>query len=457
MMQNNPENEIKHQMMVYKQMRQHNVKQLKQLEQRHKYAVEELRRNSERDLETLRVSNERELEKFRQKLREDKLSHEREVTQNEKKFIKTLNEKYESALKMRIGETRKLYLQQKELLKREHSETPKQSRKTSIDVSKDRLKRELTDNEEKYLNTVLKENEIELRNYRGNCLKVNHAMENDWFQEEWNLMEIHKNSLAHMKRKHHHDMCQLQLQHQTEIHALRQKQLQDQHSAEWENQMEYTQRVQKELRRKHALQNKQQPKNLRRKKQQIHKQYESTCKIIESQYKELLKDYLRTSPKELHKDIMKKFKEDKMTKMISLNDQYTKSIADHLEREQINLDESQTTEQENVRVTLMKEQELLQAYQKRLQVRLQQSTENERQVFAEESAKKLSLLDSELCETDRDFVNARADAESRERTRQRKELTDYQGMNHELLPTDSFMNKTWGRRSSPFSTFSGKF
>lgn len=49
------------------------------------------------------------------------------------------------------------------------------------------------------------------------------------------------------------------------------------------SQMEYTQRVQKELRRKHAMQNKQQPKNLRRKKQQIHKQFEATCKIIESQ------------------------------------------------------------------------------------------------------------------------------------------------------------------------------
>ena len=52
-------------------------------------------------------------------------------------------------------------------------------------------------------------------------------------------------------------------------------------------QMEYTQRVQKELRRKHALQNKQQPKNLRRKKQQIHKQFEATCKIIESQVSKL--------------------------------------------------------------------------------------------------------------------------------------------------------------------------
>ena len=146
-----------------------------------------------------------------------------------------------------------------------------------------------------------------------------------------------------------------------------------------------------------------------------------------------------------------------MTKMISLNDQYTKSIADHLEREQINLDESQTAEQEEVRVTLMKEQELLQAYQKRLQIRLEQSTENERDMFVAESQKMLSLLDVDLCDIDKEFVLNRADAESRERARQRKELTDYQGMNHELQPTDNFMNKTWGRRSSPFGGFSGKF
>ncbi|XP_063681098.1 serine/threonine-protein kinase TAO1-like [Bolinopsis microptera] len=454
MMQNNPENEIKNQMMVYKQMRQHNVKQLKQLEQRHRYAVEELRRSLERDLETLRSSNEREHDKFKLKLRDDKLAHDREVNQQEKKFVKTLNEKYETTQKFRIGETKKLYLQKKELLRREMSQTPKQCRKSSIDVSKDKIKRELTENEERYLNTVQKENEQELRNHRGSCLKVTHALENDSFQEEWNLKEIHKNSLAHMKRKHHHDMCALQEQHQSEIHAMRQKQLQDQHAAEWENQMEYTQRVQKELRRKHALQNKQQPKNLRRKKQQIHKQFEATCKIIESQYKELLKDYLRNSPKELHKDIIKKFKDDKMQKMISLNDQYTKSIADHLEREQVNLDESQTAEQEEVRATLHKEQELLQAYQRRLHHRLQESMSNEKELFVDESHQKLALLQEDLIEVDHQFARARTEAESKERVRQRKELTDFQNQSHELPPSDTFMNRTWGRRSSPFAGFS---
>ena len=70
-------------------------------------------------------------------------------------------------------------------------------------------------------------------------------------------------------------------------------------------QMEYTQRVQKELRRKHALQNKQQPKNLRRKKQQIHKQFEATCKIIESQvsklsfYQAILSDHVILSGHEI--------------------------------------------------------------------------------------------------------------------------------------------------------------
>lgn len=457
MMQNNPENEIKHQMMVYKQMRQHNVKQLKQLEQRHRSGVEELRRNLERDLDTLKTCNERELEKYRQKLREDKLQHEREAMQKEKKFIKQLNEKYGTSEKTRIGEARKVYTAQKEQLKREHSQTPKQCRKTSLDVSKDRLKRELTESEERYLSTVQKENEIELRNYRGTALKLNHRMENDAFQEEWNLMEVHKGSLAHMKRKHHHDMCTMQQAHQGEIHALRQKQLQDQHTAEWDNQMEYTQRVQKELRRKHVLQNKQQPRNLRKKKAQIQKQYESTCKIIESQYKELLKDYLRNSPKELHKDIHKKFKDDKMQKMISLNEQYTKSIAEHLEREQVNLDESQTNEQEELRVTLQKEQELLQAYQRRLQQRLQESTEKERDHFNAESQKKYVQLQTELLAVDQEFARARTERESSERGRQRKELTDYQNQDHQLVPSDSFSNKTWGRRSAPWAGAFSKF
>ena len=51
-----------------------------------------------------------------------------------------------------------LYLQKKELLRREMSQTPKQCRKSSIDVSKDKIKRELTENEERYLNTVQKVN-----------------------------------------------------------------------------------------------------------------------------------------------------------------------------------------------------------------------------------------------------------------------------------------------------------
>ena len=61
----------------------------------------------------------------------------------------------------------------------------------------------------------------------------------------------------------------------------------------------------------------------------------STNSVISPQYKELQKDYLKSQPKELHRDICKKLKEDKMAKMIALNDQYKKSIADHLEREQV--------------------------------------------------------------------------------------------------------------------------
>ena len=124
---------------------------------------------------------------------------------------------------------------------------------------------------------------------------------------------------------------------------------------------------------------------------------------------------------------------------------------------QVNLDESQTAEQEEVRATLHKEQELLQAYQRRLHHRLQESMSKETELFDDESQKKLALLQEELLEVDRQFARARTEAESKVRARQRKELTDFQNQSHELPPSESFMNRTWGRRSSPFAGLSSKF
>ena len=120
----------------------------------------------------------------------------------------------------------------------------------------------------------------------------------------------------------------------------------------------------------------------------------------------------------------------------------------------MNLDESQTAEQEEVRATLHKEQELLQAYQRRLHHRLQESMSNEKELFVDESHQKLAVLQEDLIEVDHQFARARTEAESKERVRQRKELTDFQNQSHELPPSDTFMNRTWGRRSSPFAGFS---
>lgn len=47
----------------------------------------------------------------------------------------------------------------------------------------------------------------------------------------------------------------------------------------------------------------QQPKSLKKKELQIKKQFQDTLKIIENQYKELLKDYLKNTAKEYHKEV----------------------------------------------------------------------------------------------------------------------------------------------------------
>lgn len=456
MIQNNPENEIKNQMLVYKQMRQQNMKQLRQLEQRHKVAADEQTRLMERDIEVLVTSNDKELEKLRSKARVERDTADKEEHTDQKRFIKSLQERYETTQKNRIGEVKKAYSKQKEQLKKDFEQTPKQSRKVSLDVSKDKLKRSLTETEEVYLHQVQQQNEEELKNYRQTSLKQRHAMEQSGLQEEWNLLEVHRESLARLHIKQHHDLMTSQEMQLGDIHTLRQRHTEAQHKAEWDNQIEYTQRVEKELRRKHMMELRQQPKSLKKKELQIKKQFQDTLKIIENQYKELLKDYLKNTAKEYHKEVMRKVKEDKMRKMARLQEQYNQSINEHLEREQVNLSESQQQEGEALRQKLQKEQELLQAYQEKVHERLARQNSIEQSNFRSQSDKRLETLKSDLLKAEQDFAAKRHEAESQQHARQRKELTDFQGQEHTLNRSTNLLTKTWGRRSmSPWTNLRG--
>ena len=131
----------------------------------------------------------------------------------------------------------------------------------------------------------------------------------------------------------------------------------------------------------------------------IKKQFNDTVKIQQRQYKALQKQLMDSYPKDTHKDVVRQAKEDQMRKMAVLATQYEKSIADMLEQQsvssrrndrrrslanvycQVKLDESQVKEQEDLRVQLQQEQDLLKEYQEKLQSGLKSQVLREREAL----------------------------------------------------------------------------
>ena len=65
------------------------------------------------------------------------------------------------------------------------------------------------------------------------------------------------------------------------------------------------------------------------------KQFHDTCKIQERQYKVLRKQMLANAPREKHREIIQKFKEDRMRKFADLGSQYDQSINDLLQKQKV--------------------------------------------------------------------------------------------------------------------------
>lgn len=68
---------------------------------------------------------------------------------------------------------------------------------------------------------------------------------------------------------------------------------------------------------------------------QVRKQFHETLKIQSRQYKILQKQKLAQSPRELHRDIIRKFKEDRIRKMADLASQYDASVSELLRKQKV--------------------------------------------------------------------------------------------------------------------------
>ena len=76
-------------------------------------------------------------------------------------------------------------------------------------------------------------------------------------------MQVHKDQVQEMRRRHLASTIELQYQQLQSLHEIRTDHLNKQHALEWDNQLAYGRKADRELKKKHVLELKEHPKSLR--------------------------------------------------------------------------------------------------------------------------------------------------------------------------------------------------
>ena len=76
-------------------------------------------------------------------------------------------------------------------------------------------------------------------------------------------MQLHKERVQEMKRKHTASRIELRTRQMESMYEMKTDHLNKQHCLEWDSQIAYSNKAKKELKRKHAQEQKQQPKELK--------------------------------------------------------------------------------------------------------------------------------------------------------------------------------------------------
>ena len=67
------------------------------------------------------------------------------------------------------------------------------------------------------------------------------------------MMQVHKDQVQEMRRRHLDNTIELQYQQLKALHDMRTDHLGNQHTSEWDNQLSYSRKAERELRKKHVM------------------------------------------------------------------------------------------------------------------------------------------------------------------------------------------------------------
>eukprot|EP00112_Aurelia_sp_Birch-Aquarium-sp1_P011916 Seg2500.5 transcript_id=Seg2500.5/GoldUCD/mRNA.D3Y31 product="Serine/threonine-protein kinase TAO2" protein_id=Seg2500.5/GoldUCD/D3Y31 len=414
------------QLQGYKRLRQQHQKQILNLEQKQQTEMGEHRRSLEREFETQMHAFDKEMEKLKTKHRTELEQKVKQGISEEKKLTKTTLQQLDAELKQVTTTVKNEYKNAKQQLKREMSESPIERRPTmSLIELKDQFTHIQKQREGDKSRKQNEKFESILRSFRRSQLMQRQTLEKSLLIEEMNTLQAQKDQAHGMLLRHHECTQDLEYKQIRGMQKLRWDQQSYQHQTEWDNQMEYNKKAEMELQKKHFLELKQRPKTLKAQEIQVRKQFHETLKIQNRQYKILQKQKLAQTPRELHRDIIRKFKEDRIRKVADLASQYDASLSELLRKQKVRLDEVQVQEQEALRAKLQQEQDLLSKYQERQTALLKNHIEKELEDLQNRVTRRKALLEERMYEESTRLQDIRQERLRDLQTRHLQELAEF--------------------------------
>uniref|UniRef100_A0A183BQY2 non-specific serine/threonine protein kinase n=1 Tax=Globodera pallida TaxID=36090 RepID=A0A183BQY2_GLOPA len=319
------ENNLYEQMCGYKRLRQQHHKELRQLEDRCTFEAEACRLKLDREYEQIYQNCQREMSKVKSQLQ---IELERKLRENDDELRKSRKSKQshlKNDLKSYVACQKKEYKFNKERCKTEKGlsrvnyEAALKTVKTKLSEIKERT-------EHKYMaeqNLML---EKDLKELQRQQLMRHHSLENQLTNNELNIRARQIETLHALWIKHHELTRDQELSHFHAIEQLKQRHLEVQHELELNSQTDFNKRALEQKTKEHALQSKQQPRELKAKEAIIRKQFRQAVKIQTRQFKAYQAQMLQMAPREEHKELLNRLKEEQNRKIASLADQYESTI-----------------------------------------------------------------------------------------------------------------------------------
>nr|XP_014344450.1 PREDICTED: serine/threonine-protein kinase TAO1 [Latimeria chalumnae] len=393
------DSELREQMSGYKRMRRQHQKQLMALENKLKAEMDEHRLKLDKELETQRNNFAAEMEKLVKKHQAIMEKEAKVMTNEEKKFQQHIQGQQKKELNSFLESQKREYKLRKEQLKEELNEnqsTPKKEKQEWLSKQKENFQHFQAEEEANLLRRQRQYLELECRRFKRRMLLGRHNLEQDLLREELNKRQTQKDLEHAMLLRQHESMQELEFRHLNTIQKMRCELIRLQHQTELNNQQEYNKRRERELRRKHVMEVRQQPKSLKSKELQIKKQFQDTCKIQTRQYKALRNHLLETTPKSEHKAVLKRLKEEQTRKLAILAEQYDHSINEMLSTQALRLDEAQEAECQVLKMQLLQELELLNAYQSKIKMQAEAQHERELRELEQRVSLRRALLEQKI-------------------------------------------------------------